>query len=165
MKTLHIAPGYSAGSSLEVALRDAGQYEGLLKWPDDLSAGPIHPGTPEQRDEWWDHGDWDLAGRLRAFWQRVETADERFVVWFGRHDAKELAFFLNWSDRMGDRSYNIVDVTGIEFAVTRPAAGGASTWPAKSVSILKAGNVRSLLGSGRPSRLGKALLRRNAGAG
>jgi len=151
MKTLHIAPGFSAGGSLEVALRDVGRSAELLKWPDDLSAGPIDPGNPEQRDEWWDYGDWDLAGRLRAFWQRVETADERLVVWFGRHCAMELAFFLNWADRMGGRRpYDIVDVTVLEFPVMRPAAGAASTRPAKSVSILNTDNMRSLLGRERP---------------
>jgi hypothetical protein len=150
MKTLHIAPGYSAGGSLEVALRDAGRDEALVKWPDDLRAGPIDPGSPEQRDAWRDHGDWDLAGRLRSFWQRVETTDERLVVWFGRHSASELAFFLAWADRLGDRPYDIVDVTGLEFAAVRPGPDVPPTWPAKSVSILNADNVRSLLGSERP---------------
>jgi hypothetical protein len=122
----------------------------LLKWPDDLSCGPIDPGDPEQRDAWLDYGDWDLAGKLRAFWQRVETADERLVVWFGRHCANELAFFLNWADRMGDRPYDIVDVTGREFPSARPGGTTPLTWQAKSVSILNADKVRSLLGSERP---------------
>ena len=63
--TLHIAPGYSAGGSLEVAIRDARRDDEMLKWPDDLSCDPIDPGTPEQRDKWLDYGDWDLAGSIR----------------------------------------------------------------------------------------------------
>ncbi len=149
MKTLHIAPGYSAGGSLEAALRDAGRDDAVLKWPDDLSAGPIDPGDPDERDEWWDYGDWDLAGRLRAFWQCVEITNERPVVWFGRHCASELAFFLNWAERMDDRSYDIVDVTGLEFPSVRPGGATPPKWRAKSVSILNAVNLRSLLGSER----------------
>lgn len=156
MRTLHIVPGYSAGGTLETALRNAGRDDAVLKWPDDLSCGPIDPGTPEQRDAWWDHGeDWDLAGKLLAFWQRVETAEERLVVWFGRHSAAELAFFLAWADRLGDRPYDIVDVTGLEFPAIRPGPGVPPTWPAKSVSILNADNLRSLLGSERPITAGE----------
>jgi Protein of unknown function/Domain of unknown function (DUF1835) len=150
MKTLHIASGYSAGGSLEAAIGNAGSDDELLKWPDDLSCGPIDPGTPEQRDAWLNSRDWDLAGELRAFWQRVDAAEKRLVVWFGRHDAKELAFFLNWADRMGDRLYDIIDVTGLEFPSARLGAGIPPTWRAKSVSILNAINVRPLLGSERP---------------
>lgn len=145
MNVLHIAPGYSAGGSLEVALRDAGRNDALLKWPDDLSAGPIHPGSPEQREGWWDRGEeWGLAGKLRAFWRHIETTDERLVVWFGRHSASELAFFLSWADRLGDRHYDIVDITSLKFPLA------PVTWPAKSVSILSPDNLRSLLDGERP---------------
>jgi len=84
------------------------------------------------------------------FWDRVESAEERLVVWFGRHSASELAFFLAWAERLGDRLYDIVDVTGLEFPTARPRPGVPPTWPAKSVSILNANNLRSLLGSERP---------------
>jgi hypothetical protein len=157
LNALHIAPGYSAGGSLEAALRDAGLNDAVVKWPDDLNAGPINPGNPEQRDAWWDYGDWDLAGRLQAFWQRVETTDDRLIVWFGRHSASELAFFLNWADRLGSRPYDIVDVTGVEFPSARPGPGTPPTWRAKSAFILNADQVRSLLGSERPILAGEAL--------
>jgi len=102
MKTLHIAPGYSAGGTLKVAIREAGRTDEVLRWPDDLNCGPIDPGDPEQRAAWWDWGeDWDLAAELLAFWERVTGAEERLVVWFSRHAATELAFFLAWADRMG----------------------------------------------------------------
>jgi len=154
MKTLHIVPGYSAGGSLQAAIHGAGRDDAVLKWPDDLSCGPIDPDDPALRASWWDYGEgWDLAAELRAFWERVIGAEERLVVWFSRHAASELAFFLAWADRMGDRPYDIVDVTGHEFPVTRPAADAASTWPAKSVSILNVDNLRSLLGSERPVTL------------
>ncbi|MDF2119576.1 DUF1835 domain-containing protein [Roseiarcaceae bacterium H3SJ34-1] len=44
MKTLHIAPGDSAGGSLQQAVIDAGTDDEVLPWRDDLSCGPISPG-------------------------------------------------------------------------------------------------------------------------
>ena len=52
MNTLHIAPGYSAGGTLEAAIHAAGRDDTVLKWPDDLSAGPIDPDDPELREAW-----------------------------------------------------------------------------------------------------------------
>ena len=72
-----------------------------------------------------------LAGKLQTFWQRVETTDQRLVIWFGRHCESELAFFLNWTETLGDRPYDIVDVTRQEFPSVRLGPGVLPTWPAK----------------------------------
>jgi hypothetical protein len=76
------------------------------------------------------------AGDLDAFWDRVVRADDRLVVWFGRHSAMELAFFLACADRLVDRSYDIVDVT--------------ERHSPSVVSIIPEGGLRALLGSERP---------------
>jgi hypothetical protein len=149
---LHIAPTDSAGGSLTRALRDAGRDDMVLAFRDSLNCGPIDPGDPAQRAAWWAgyYDDFVIEASLRAFWDRAEDAEERPLVWFGRHSASELAFFLNWADRMGDRPYDILDVTGREFPASHPRPGSPPTWRAKSVSILNADNLRSLLGSERP---------------
>src|SRR5476649_819932 len=115
MRTLHIAPGDSAGGSLAKSLLDAGRYEEVLRSIDDLSCGPIDSDDPSARTRWWSqfHSDAEEKDLLAKFWNRVATADERLVVWFGRHSAQELAFFLALADRLGDRPYDIVDVTNL----------------------------------------------------
>src|ERR1700726_3397331 len=107
MRTLHIAPGDSAGGSLRAAIRDAGGDDEVLGWRDDLSCGPIASDDPAARAKWWApfYGDQDIEGDLKRFWDRIATTDDRLVVWFGRHSASELAFFLAWTDRLGDRPY------------------------------------------------------------
>jgi hypothetical protein len=49
MKTLHIAPGDSAGGSLIRAIRDAGRDDQVLPFRDDLSCGPIGSDDPSAR--------------------------------------------------------------------------------------------------------------------
>jgi len=149
MGVLHIAPGYSAGGSLQAALRAAERNEALLKWPDDLSAGPINPGSPEERNAWWGRCDGSLADELTKFWERVEAADERLVVWFGRNSASEYTFFLNWADRLGSRPYDIIDVTLLEFPSAQPGPNDSPTWQAAAASMLNMDNMKMLLGSER----------------
>jgi hypothetical protein len=112
MKVLHVAPGDSAGGGLKEAIRLAGHQLEVLSFNDDLSCGPIAWGTARERATWWSHLHAPIPeDDLAAFWHRLETTDERLVVWFGRHSASELAFFLALADRLGDRPYEIVDVT------------------------------------------------------
>jgi hypothetical protein len=104
MKTLHVAPGDSAGGSLIRAIRDAGQDDEVLPFPDDLSCGPIDSQEPSARAIWWDqfYEASEVEAALGEFWERVATTDDRLVVWFGRHSALELAFFLAWTDLESD---------------------------------------------------------------
>jgi hypothetical protein len=118
MKVLHVAPGDSAGGSLKEALRLAGLQQEVLSFNDDLSCGPIAWGTAHERAAWWSHVHAPMPEEdLATFWHRVETADERLVVWFGRHSANELAFFLALADRLGDRPYDIVEISRPDGAV------------------------------------------------
>jgi Protein of unknown function/Domain of unknown function (DUF1835) len=137
MRTLHVAPGDSAGASLLRAIRDAGRDEEVLRCRDDLSCGPIESDDPSARMAWWArfYGVPDFEDNFETFWNRVTTTDDRLVIWFGRHSAKELAFFLAMADGLGDRSYNIVDVT-------------AARLPA--VSLVLTDQLRALLGTERP---------------
>ena len=137
MRTLHVAPGDSAGGSLRQAIQGAGRDEEVLRCRDDLSCGPIESDDPSARAAWWARF-YDVPeseGDFKTFWSRVTTTDDRLVVWFGRHSAGELSFFLAMADRLGDRSYDIVDVTGAR---------------SPAVSLVLTDRLRALLGTERP---------------
>ncbi len=152
MRTLHIAPGDSAGGSLAEAIRKAGRHDEVLRFRDDLSCGPIASDEPQARARWWNrHYDIpEVETTLTEFWQRVTDTDDRLVVWFGRHSALELAFFLTWADRLGHRPYHIIDVTGRRLPFTRYDGTTLATSPAQAVSIVPSDALRSLLGTERP---------------
>lgn len=152
MTTLHVTPSDSAGGSLRRAILDAGQDKEVLPYRDDLSCGPIDPDTPSVRAGWWApyYEAQEVERTLRAFWDRVATTDDRLVVWFGRHSAFDLAFFLCRADRLGERSYDVVDVTGLRLPFTKPDGSHAMTQPVQTISSVPADGLKSLLGSERP---------------
>lgn len=121
MKTLHIAPGDSAGGSLREAIEGAGRDEEVLRFRDDLSCGPIDPDDPAVRKAWWAqfYDMPDVTNDFETFWNRIATTEDRLVVWFGRHSASELAFFLAMADRLKDRPYDIVEVTSEVSTIAR----------------------------------------------
>jgi hypothetical protein len=152
MSTLHIVPGHSAGGSLRQAIRGAGRNEEVLFFRDDLSCGPIDSEDLAARVTWWTqfHGDWETeAAPLKAFWDRVATTDDRLVVWFSRRSALELAFFLAWADRLEERPYSIIDVTGLRLPSHRPDGSPTLSPPTPAVSVLPQYQLRSLLGTER----------------
>jgi hypothetical protein len=152
VRTLHLAPGDSAAGSLRQAMRDAGRDDEVLPCRDDLSCGPIDSDDQALRVAWWArfHEAFYFEGSLEKFWNRVETTDDRLVVWFGRHSAHELAFFLALADRIGRRSYDIVDVTGVQWPFTQPDGSSALALPARAVSIIPPEPLKTLFGSERP---------------
>jgi hypothetical protein len=151
LSKLHIAPGYSAGGSLTQALRDIRPQDDVIRWPDDLSCGPIDTDQASTRAAWWDYDDeeWPFEFILNEFWDRVFNAQEKIVVWFARHSATELAFFLNWTDRLGDRQYEVIDVTGVTFPTTMHNGTPAMTEPATAVSHLVPRSLATLIGTER----------------
>src|SRR5690348_799492 len=102
MAVLHIAPSDSAGGSLRQAVRAAGRDDEVLSFRDDLSCGPIASDDPSVRAIWWGQfcDPSEVEADLRNFWHRFETACERLVLWFSRHAARELAFFLACVERL-----------------------------------------------------------------
>ena len=151
MKVLHVAPGDPAGGNLREALRLAGYQQDVLSFPDDLSHGPIAWGTSRERAAWWSHvHEPRPEDDLEAFWLRLETANRRLVVWFGRHSASELAFFLALADRLGDRSYDVVDVTYLQWTFTRPDGTSAVTQPVGAVGIVPTDQLLAQLETARP---------------
>ncbi len=143
MRTLHIAPGDSAGGSIVQTMRELGRDDEVLRFLDDLSCGPIEPDLPSVRATWWEpyYEEREIEGELKAFWDRALTTDERLVVWVSRHSAREYAFFLAWVDRLGERPYSVIDVTG------RTLPG--QTRPLSSVGYMPPYQLKAVLGSER----------------
>jgi hypothetical protein len=152
MKTLHVAPGSSAGGSLLRALREAGRDYDVLSCGDDLNCGPIGSNDLAERAEWWGqfNDDPDIEAVLRGFWDRVSATDDRLVVWFGRHAASELAFFHAWADRLGDRPYEYIDVTGRQLPAKR-RDGSYELKPMQSVAQINPDGLRSLFDGEQPA--------------
>jgi hypothetical protein len=151
MRVLHIVPGDSARGSLREALRLAGRQHEVLACPDDLSCGPIAWGTSRERAAWWSHvHEPRLPDDFETFWQRLETTDECLVVWFGRHSASELAFFLALADRLGHRPYDIVDVTDWQWPISRPDGSAQITPPAGAVGVVPTVQLAARLETPRP---------------
>jgi hypothetical protein len=152
MNRLHIVAGRPASVTLLEAIRGTDRMEDVLRFPDDLSCGPIETDEPSARSAWWDQyyeEPSDMADHLREFWQRVANPDEQLVVWFTRDSALEHAFFLAWVKRLGDRPFQIVDLTGQRLPVRR-RDGSIELSVHHSVGIVQAEALRSLLGRERP---------------
>ncbi len=135
-------------------IRDAGLSDEVLFFRDDLSCGPIDTIDPATRAAWWRqyHGDWDTeVAPLEAFWDRATTTEDRLIVWTSRNSARELSFFLALAERLGERSYDVIDVTGLQLPPYH-RSDGSTTMLAPAVSILPPYQLATLIGSERANR-------------
>ena len=129
MNVLHVAPTDSAGGSLRMALRMAGEDgENVLPCLDDFSCGPVSSLSAEFRSRWWGQfSSWytssEAISRLAEFWSRLDACDGKLVLWFGRGKASELAFVHALIDRLRGRSIHLSDVTGHQYSFTRRMDG------------------------------------------
>lgn len=150
MKTTHVVPGHSAAGSLREALRIAGRDDGLLVLGDDFSCGPIASGHPADRAKWWEEQDWpEIAEDIPSFWTEVDASEEKLVVWFGCHSAKELAFRHAWAWRVDQRPYHIVDVTGRHIPVKWGDGTEGVIQSAQAISIIPATGLTTLFDTER----------------
>lgn len=126
------------------ALRDAGRGDEVLAIPDDLSCGPIASGDVAERVEWWAkfYDRAEVASGLSRFWDRLDGTDADIVLWYGRHSAAELAFYHACAERLSDRPFTTVNVTGLG---PRGSAGDPAS-SAGRVSIMQPIALRSLFG-------------------
>jgi hypothetical protein len=148
MGTLHLAPSDTAGGSLRQAIRDASHEGEVLSFFDDLSCGPIASDDALERAKWWSpfYSDRNVEADLSAFWDRVSTTDDRLVVWFSRHRASELAFYLALAARLGDQPYECIDVADRQLPFKRQD-GSSGLTSMQSVGITNPDGLKSLLGS------------------
>jgi hypothetical protein len=147
---LHIAPGDSAAGSLRRAVHASGRTDNVIGFLDDLSCGPIASEDPSIRSAWWASvQDWRGGSDIALFWKRITSTPDRLILWFSRHSAQEHAFFLALADRLGDRPYDIIDVTGRQLPVTRPGGAPGLSAPKRAVSLIHEDELASLLGTQR----------------
>jgi len=147
---LHIMPGQSSAGSLRYAVRASGRTDHVLGFQDDLSCGPIDSKASSARSSWWAsmHSDRDID--LDYFWRHIASTSDRLVVWFGRYSAQEHAFFLSLVDRLGDRPYDIIDVTGLRMPLLPgPDGKPRSSRPKQCVSLIGEDDLASLFGMER----------------
>jgi Protein of unknown function/Domain of unknown function (DUF1835) len=119
---LHIVFGTSAQETLTEALRLGGSCEPVVAFPDDLSIGPINGEGGEARVAWMvrEFGPsfaslGNLPVELEAFWRALRSTEAVPVIWFTRRSAREYSGFLELAWTLGERPYQIVDFTGVDF--------------------------------------------------
>ncbi len=158
MSILHVAPGDSAGGSLRQALRLAGgDGENVLPCMDDFSCGPITSLSPAERSNLWARfSSWysapEVEHRLADFWDRLDSWDDKIVLWFGRGSALELSFLHAIADRLEGRRISFIDVTGFQYPFTRRDGTQAISLPMPAVSIVRHEALQTLLGTEREPR-------------
>ncbi|WP_297370654.1 DUF3658 domain-containing protein [Acidocella sp.] len=151
MKVLHVAPGHSAAGSLRQALRAAGNSDGVLLCPDDFSCGPVASLSPSARAEWW--GSMlempEAEAEFAAFWRGLDAWEGKLVLWFGRRSSMELACLHAVAERLDGRSFFVVDVTGLQYPISRRDGTQVMSEPASAVSMVVPGALQALLGTER----------------
>jgi Protein of unknown function/Domain of unknown function (DUF1835) len=119
---LHVVFGTTALETLNEALRSAEGDEPVVAFPDNLSIGPINGEGGETRVAWMVRefgpafaGLGNRPVELEAFWQALRAADATPVIWFTRRSAREYSGFLELAWTLGERPYQVVDFTGVDF--------------------------------------------------
>ena len=124
---LHVVFTPSGAGCLSEALKTAGRDDQVISFFDDLSFGPINPPDSSLRAKWvanelgWTGWD-DVTAGSERFWRGTPSADHRTVGWLTRRSAMEYAGFLEWSWRMGDAPYEVVDLSDVKVSY-RPEHG------------------------------------------
>lgn len=100
------------------------------------------------RAAWWAqfYDEMDVYLAENSFWERVAATEDRLVVWFSRYAAREFAFFLSWVQRLGDRFYSIIDITG-RLLPYRQRDGTVVPTPFPALGVVPEYALQSLFGS------------------
>jgi len=151
-KTLHLAPGQSGGGSLIQALEQARRADQVLIHSDDLSFGPIDPITMATRAECWSNfcDIEEMRSYFSKFWDSLDRWDGRLVLWFSRHSARELAFYLAIVNHLQNRPFETIDVTGLRVKVMKRDGTMMISAPTRAMSLIQSGSLEPLIDSGYP---------------
>lgn len=119
--SLHVTFSASAKVSLAQALDRLGRKDEILPLVDHLGAGPIDPGTFEERRQWMDEElgiEWDEweAEHVPAFWERVATTRVPILAWMSSRDADELCGFHELLWRVKEAPVSVVDAAAMELS-------------------------------------------------
>jgi Protein of unknown function/Domain of unknown function (DUF1835) len=136
-QTVHFVFTPSGAGCLSQALRIACRDDQVISFFDDLSFGPINPPDSSLRAKWvenelgrtgWD----DVTAESERFWRGAPSSD-RTVAWLTRRSAKQYAGFLEWSWRMRDAPYEVVDLSNVK--ISRGPEHGSPRPPAFAMSL------------------------------
>jgi hypothetical protein len=119
---LHLVFGHASGKTLDRALEQVDRQDRVLSLWEDLSVGPIEPPDIEARWAWakqalcLEERRRDRAAFLQAkrFWETALGSPARKVIWVTRRSAQEYCGLLECVRRLGDRPYDVVDLTEAE---------------------------------------------------
>ncbi|UXT80884.1 DUF3658 domain-containing protein [Agrobacterium tumefaciens] len=150
---LHVVPSLSARGSLEKALSAYRPGDAILAFRDDLSCGPIASIKSAKRMAWWhEYLDWpETESEFDGFWEQVDAAQDRIVLWFGKYSSSELAFRLAWAAHMDGRPYDVIDVSDLHPIIYGQDIADTTATVAKAAALLLPEGLAKLIGSEQPA--------------
>jgi hypothetical protein len=119
---LHVTFGHSAAASVHQAARLAKRKDDGVTFTDDLSFGPIDPPDPAERLAWAKRElgllqdrrqDRRLTADTEKFWTTTLSTSARRWIWVSRHSPANHAGFLECLWRLGETSFDVVDLTDV----------------------------------------------------
>jgi hypothetical protein len=116
LRITHMVFGYSAAGDVKAALKLSGRDDSVVKFPDDLSYGPIDSTEWSARRAWVEENIGSLEGFGIAdlsnfFWHAILDSDTQLIVWVSRRSAREYCGFLEYLRRLGERPSLIIETT------------------------------------------------------
>lgn len=115
-QTIHVLPGRSAAASVKQAIKALGLRDRVVGIIDNLGYGPIS-GDLALRRAWLDEHLGDGYGESVDFaeldWQEALATDAFPVIWTCRSDAGDFTGYLEFLSRIGDRPFDVIDVTRV----------------------------------------------------
>jgi hypothetical protein len=157
---LHVVFSDSAAGLLRRALGSAGRLtDRVLSFSDNLGFGPIDPPDPLERLQWMKRElkvsseDWAwLPVTTNDFFSVALAESDRIVVWISRRTVLEYSGFLEWVWRLGEKSYDVIDLTDAE-AEWRLPDGTIKQGRIVSLALINPDQVRLLDFLGRAASL------------
>jgi hypothetical protein len=113
---LHVVPSRSAAGTVRRALESLGSSEKVVPIGDHLGYGPIGVDAGTRRawlQENLGAGYGEEADRAAIAWNDALAPDRFPIIWNCRSDAGDFAGFLEFVSRIGNRSFGIIDATGL----------------------------------------------------
>ena len=115
---LHILFNTSAAADLRKALKESGRSDRVVSLLDSLSFGPINPPDAKLRARWVEeklgYSDWEeVTHEAALFWTQGTAPTDRKIVWISRRTTQEFSGFLEWLSRMGDKPFELIDLTDV----------------------------------------------------
>ena len=108
--------GHSAAGDVKAALKLSGHDDAVVKFPDDLSYGPIDSTEWPARRAWIEEhiaqiDSAEMTDLSNSLWQTILDDEALHVVWVSRRSAREYCGFLEYLTRLGERPFLVIETT------------------------------------------------------